>query len=308
MKIAALDLGTNTFLCLIAEVEAGQIKKVYADEVRVVRLGQGVHATRQFHPEALVRARQCLQEYAALISKYNVQKIVAVTTSAARDVTNADELFKIGNELKIPIQVFSGDQEAEFTFSGAFVGQGRSEEPKMVIDIGGGSTEFIFGNRSAASSQIENKISLDIGAVRLTEMFVTKHPITKDEYNLAEQYVRNELSKIVAMRAKDVCYRSVAVAGTPTTLAAVVQGIAFSPEKIDGYFLSHEVLVKWEKLLSEMTVVQRQNLIGMEPKRADVLPMGVLILRLACEVLSFEGFYVSTKGLRYGIAAQAEAW
>ena len=122
MKVAALDLGTNTFLCLIAEVEYGQIKKVYADEVRVVRLGQGVHATRLFHSEALIRARQCLQEYAALILRHDVQRIVAVTTSAARDVTNADELFKIGSELNIPIQIFSGDQEAEFTFKGAFRG------------------------------------------------------------------------------------------------------------------------------------------------------------------------------------------
>ncbi len=122
MKVAALDLGTNTFLCLIAEGSRNGISKVHKDLAQVVRLGQGVDKTGEFHPDALVRARQCLSEFKKEIDKHNVDRILAMATSAARDAKNGQELFRIGEDLGIPIEIIPGEDEARITYQGATAG------------------------------------------------------------------------------------------------------------------------------------------------------------------------------------------
>ena len=144
MRVAALDLGTNSFLCLIADVTNGKIQEI-SDEIEIVRLGEGLSqqkpGEKKFHPEALKRARVALERFSKSIQKHKPEKILAVATSAARDAVNADELQKIAKELSIPLEIITGKREADLTFKGAVTDE-LDFENAMVIDIGGGLQKF----------------------------------------------------------------------------------------------------------------------------------------------------------------------
>jgi exopolyphosphatase/guanosine-5'-triphosphate,3'-diphosphate pyrophosphatase len=304
VRVAALDLGTNTFLLLIAEVGAAQgssesygIQSVLHDEMKVVRLGQDVAKTLSFHPDALTRAKFCLSEYAKTIAKYKPEKILACATSAARDVANKSALIDIAKELGIPLQIISGDREAELTFRGTWK-RTASNGRAMIIDVGGGSTEFILGGNDG----IIARQSLDIGSVRLTERFVSSHPIKANEMESIARKISLEMQRLRPEILNAKVERLIAVAGTPTTLAAIEQGQEFEASRIDGQLLSNKSLHAWVKTLAEMTVEKRQALIGMEPKRADVIVAGTMILAQASDAFDRKDFQVSTRGLRYGIA------
>ena len=349
LRIAGLDLGTNTCLCLIADVEvtrnaskttrgaggdlvtrgaagegpAGEspsssvshvsILKVIRDEVRVVRLGQGVNATRELHPEALARAEETFQEFSAYIKEAKCDKVLAVATSAARDVKNGHLLVELGRKYGIPIEIISGEKEAELTFAGAI-------EPSWsgltaVIDVGGGSTELIIGDKDG----IRARVSADVGSVRLTEACVTSHPISKSELDQIKARVRSALAEakkklVTSLPALQEMIgvgqvtevgraigQVVGVAGTPTTLAAVDRGHAFETDKVHGHVFSRAKLEEWTSKLAAMTVEQRQKLAGMEPKRADVIVAGAVCVTEAMRTLERESLKVSVRGLRYGV-------
>lgn len=294
MKIAALDLGSNTSLLLIAEVENGKVEKIYHDETRVTKMGQGVHANRMLHPEALQRLDQCFGDYAKVIARHGPEKIVAVATSAARDVSNGEELLKLGKKHGIPIHIISGDKEAQLTFRGALCDR-VNMEGIAVIDVGGGSTEIITeinGNPTGTS--------VDVGSVRLTELCVTAHPISLEEQIKVLKYCKlaYEKAPIPKSKFKEV----VAVAGTPTTLAALDQEQDFSEEAVHGYKLKLSTIQLWTDKLARMTVDQREALKGMQPKRADVIVTGSIILAEAMRALNQTEATVSTRGVRFGVA------
>lgn len=300
MRVATLDLGTNTFLCLICDVEDGIIQTVFEDQVRVVRLGQDVNKTRKLHPEALKRAEECFKEFAQLISDHRPDRVMAFATSAARDVQNANELFELGKRFAIPIQVISGEQEAECTFAGTI--DSELTKPVAIVDVGGGSTEFIIGDQEG----IKFRTSLDIGSVRLTERFITEHPVKDIELKNLEQHLTNETSTLSSILDKLPIElkpsKVIAVAGTPTTLATLDMGLPFEGDKVHGYKLSLSAIKVWADKLRLMTIEERQSLAGMEPKRADVIVAGALTLLHSCKVFECEEVEVSIRGLRYGIA------
>lgn len=301
MRVAALDFGTNTFLLLIADVEGGHVRYVHHDEARVVRLGQGVHESRRFHPDALQRADQCLRDFASVIQRANVDKVLACATSAARDVSNGTELSQIADKYGIPIEVISGEREAELTFLGT-VDQGLSR-PSVIVDVGGGSTEYILGDGTG----IKARASLDIGSVRLTESFITRHPIPTAELQRMSDAITDKLSGLEKMLKTIGNVELLAVAGTPTTLAAMDLGIGFDASRIDGAALSLEKLQGWVSQLASMTIEERRQISGMEPQRADVIVAGTMILMRSCEYFQAQKMTVSTKGLRYGIARSLES-
>lgn len=300
MKVAALDLGTNTFLLLVAEVDSGRVTKVLHDEARVVRLGQDVNQTRRFHPDALERAKECLREYSSIIRSYGVECVLGCATSAARDVENREALLKIGAENDIPIKIISGEREAELTFLGTIPDELAT--PVQIIDIGGGSTEFVLGDKRG----IISRISLDIGSVRLTEKFITRHPIPANELEQLRNAVRIELEELDSLYNRAEMSSSeipvIAVAGTATTLATIDQGLPFESERVHGYRLSVKRLDHWIERMAAMTIEERQKLAGMEPKRADVIVTGAMILKQAAEKIGVQDLEVSVRGLRYGIA------
>ncbi len=304
MKVAALDLGTNTFLLLVAEVESGRVVRVYHDEARVVRLGQDVDRSRRFHPEALARAKECLKDYSAIIRSQGVESVLGCATSAARDVENRQDLIQIGADCGIPIEVISGEREAELTFVGSLPDDVAGLV--QVIDIGGGSMEIVLGDKSG----LFTRRSFNIGSVRLTEKFVSRHPIPPHELEKMREFAREELENLGPMYASAQVdppgLRTIAVAGTATTLAAIDQGLAFESERVHGHRLTLEKLESWIERMAAMTVEERQRLAGMEPKRADVIVAGAVILKEAGLKMGARELEVSVRGLRYGIARSME--
>ena len=300
MRVAALDLGTNTFLCLIAEVERGEITRVLRDEARTVRLGEGVDSKRALQPQALARADACLAEYEAMIAQSGVEKTLACATSAARDASNGGELLAIGQRRGIPIRIIGGDREAELTFWGT-VGA-HPAEAVAIIDVGGGSTELIYGGPGGLTSQV----SVDVGSVRLTERALPEHPIAPARLQAARAWAKERFDSPAVRPFLRPSSRAIAVAGTATTLAATDLGRAFDATAVDGHEISLERLKEWTSRLAAMPIERRQELGGMDAKRADVIVGGAICLALACETMGARSIVVSTKGLRYGVAMKHE--
>ena len=301
MRVAALDFGTNTCLLLIADVSKdGVIEKVIHDEAHVVRLGQGVAKTKKFHPEALQRAEHTFREFARVINSSSVERTLACATSASRDVSNKDELINLAAKYKIPVEIISGEEEAELTFRGTI--DDDLAEPVAIIDVGGGSTEYILGDVSG----IQKRMSLDIGSVRLTEKYVTQHPIPHEELEKVRAHIAEELKTLTVEVPKGT--RVIAVAGTPTTLAAMDQGFAFDSKRVQGHSLTNERLKYWLDRLAEMGVMERRAITGMDAKRADVIVVGAMILLMSSEAFGATELDVSVKGLRYGVAKMIAAY
>jgi exopolyphosphatase/guanosine-5'-triphosphate,3'-diphosphate pyrophosphatase len=298
--VAALDLGTNSFLCLVAEGSPQGIHKVISDEVEIVRLGEGVEKNKCFSAAALQRSKKALTRFRSIIDQHQVQQVKALATSAARDVSNSDLLFKLGEELNIPIEVISGDREAQLTFSGAMSGAIQRQGLGLVIDIGGGSTELILGQ---AGGQVLFAQSLDIGGVRLTEKFISRHPIHSSELKTAEQFVSDQVDKHIEQLRNLKTNYAIAVAGTPTALVKAIKG-RFLAEEVEGHYLSLEDLNLWLEKLASRTLSQRVQDLNVDQGRADILPIGVLILKIVIEKMQLPGVFVSTRGVRYGLASE----
>ena len=300
MKIAALDLGSNTFLCLICEVDRknGQqnITKIYSDDVEIVRLGQGLSSSKTFHPDALVRAKKTLTFFRTIISQHKPDHILAMATSAARDAENKEDLFQICRELEIPLEIIPGSEEARITYQGSVSGS-TDEAFRMVIDIGGGSTEFIFGH----GRNLNKGKSFDIGCVRLTEKFIHQQPTPNEQIESCRKFVRNKIIEAQTL-APFAIQEILAVAGTPTTLAAAELG-AFLVEKIDGYKMSKVSLENWLAKFQNASIEEKIKF-GIPEGRADVILVGVIILLETLDVFKIDHICISTRGVRYGVALE----
>jgi exopolyphosphatase/guanosine-5'-triphosphate,3'-diphosphate pyrophosphatase len=297
MRAAAFDLGTNSFLCLVVEKTETGYKEIY-DESRVVRLGQDMYVTGKpiLHKDALERAKNCLYDYKKAAEQLGATKYKAVATSAARDAENAKELLDICEELGIELEIITGKREASLSFIGSFA-PAESNSDTMVVDVGGGSTEFLFseGNETLVES-------LNIGAVRLTEKFISSNPIAQEELEAARAFAREQI-KTLNLNTTPKYLR--AVAGTPTTLAAVMLSLeVFDKDKIDGFVLNKSNLEEYIFKLSKLTLTERLRLPGMQKGREDVIVCGMLILLEVLEHFSLNDYRVSTRGVRYGLAAE----
>lgn len=329
MRIAALDFGSNTFLCLIADIDSQGCIHIVKDLVEVVRLGEGVAQSGQFSTAALSRAQACLQRFAKEIEIQKPDHVTSVATAAARSVSNADTLLKICEETNIPLNIISGDREAELTFSGALSGtKQRSPQiissssqlatpqssalafPQIVIDIGGGSTEIILG----LPQKILFKKSFNIGVVKLKEKYVSQFPLSSEtQANLQREihqtfsekanHLQTEITRCLAENkntSSNASINIIAVAGTPTTLAAAAIG-KFDPNQIDGFVFSRTQLQDWKYRLSALTPEAIEQTFCVPKGRSDVLVVGVMILIGALEALNAQQLQVSTRGLRFGL-------
>lgn len=287
-KLASIDLGTNTCLLLVLDGE-----KVLHDESNVVRLGQGVDQNKKLHPEAMERTFQCLKKYAEIVRRLGVEpsQVMAVGTAQARDAENAKDFFsKIKTEIGFQFQTLSGDAEAKATFVGAAL-PGMDPSKIVVMDIGGGSTEIV---------QSDGGKSLNIGAVRMTERFLKSNPVTDEEFWKCEAAIDEALQEMKSRISSKNTF--VAVAGTAVTLAMIQLGLKdFDRSKIDGFTLTRGDAHRIVEELKWRSVDERKEMVGMEPKRADVILAGALIFWRVMEVLGFEKAVISTRGLRYGV-------
>jgi exopolyphosphatase / guanosine-5'-triphosphate,3'-diphosphate pyrophosphatase len=297
MIIASIDIGTNTILLLVAEVEHGTVTRVLHDEQQIARLGRGVDANRRLRPETMERAAAYLRTYKATAEALGAERIVAVGTSAMRDAANASEFCAyIAAAVGITIEIISGEEEARWTFRGGIQEFTDRASRFSVLDIGGGSTEVIVGDNDAIAS----KQSFDVGCVRMTERFLRSSPPADDEITQARMMIRRMLQPIQAFNVDSTL--GIAVAGTPTTLAALYQRLpTYDRERVTGFMLDRKIIWELFDRLKMMTVEEIAALPQVSEGRADVLLAGVLILMEYLDVTGLGGVLVSDRGLRYGM-------
>lgn len=287
---AGIDIGTNTLLLLIMSKDMDGRVTILHDEHRIARLGEGINQTGSIAQSAIQRARLILEEYAAILPQYHGIQVRAIATSAMRDATNAQVVkAELEQALGFPIEIISGLEEASLTFLGS-----REEFPNpVIIDIGGGSTEIM-----QLKNDEEAFMSLDIGAVRLSDQFIKQLPIEKDTLNQAQSYLREMLDGCSISPDSTI----IATAGTPTTLAAMDLCIDdLSSPNIHGHELSIQKIASMSDRLLSSTLEEILLIPGVHPQRADILPAGTLILRIILEHLQAKSCIVSKKGLRFGI-------
>ncbi|KHE92453.1 MAG: Ppx/GppA family phosphatase [Candidatus Scalindua rubra] len=296
MLKASIDLGTNTCLMLMAEVESGYVNKVLGDYASIIRLGEGVDKTRCLQPDAIERTLTCLDEYKKIISKAGIlpDDVICVATSQARDAENGREFFaKVAIELGFGFRVISGKDEARLSFKGSLL-PGMVPSSHAVVDIGGGSTEFVTANDGR---------SIDLGSVRFTERYLKSDPVTDKEFNICLAEIDNKLEVLMDWRSSIPSdMQMLAVAGTATTLASWHLRLrAFDAAEVEKVQLTSANLLQMVKDLKRMTVKERCGQVGIDPKRADVLLAGAMIMWRTMEKLHFQTCNISSRGLRYGV-------
>ncbi|HCV44448.1 MAG TPA: Ppx/GppA family phosphatase [Bacteroidetes bacterium] len=297
MNVAAIDIGTNTVLLLVAQIDAdGKIIPVVYEQ-RIPRLGNGVDAQKNLQPESIRRVVDVLKEYRATVTRFNLEKVIVAGTSAVRDAHNREDLaLLIKNQVGFDLEVLSGDDEAYWTYRGATSGV-PGVQRATVVDIGGGSTEITIGN----ARTVENKISLNVGSVRLTERFFKHDPPTHTELESAITCVEDELAKAKGFDFEDRTL--IGVAGTATSLAMLDQGCKeFSIDAVTNYHLKLDNVNALFRTLRAMPSVEILNLSSVMQGRNDVIVAGTLILREIMAHYKFTEMIVNERGVRYGLA------
>ena len=297
-RVASIDIGTNTLLLLIADVGQGVLKPLLEIET-VVGLGKGLQKNGILSPEAMNRGYDTLDQYMEHCRRMGVQKIFTIGTSALRDARNSREfLERVKEKLGLSIEIISGEEEAQLSYLAVTKDLQEPEKMILVVDVGGGSTEFILGK----GNQIIQWVSLPLGSVRFTERYLISDPVKDDEWDRMEKAIRRAL--IDLPRSRELPWM-VAVGGTATTLAAVALGLKeFSVETIHHFVLKGEALRNQLSLYRSKTVDERRKIPGLFPNRADVILAGGAILCLAMEQLNCPSVWVSCHGIRYGLLYQ----
>jgi exopolyphosphatase / guanosine-5'-triphosphate,3'-diphosphate pyrophosphatase len=278
-RVGAIDCGTNSIRLLIADNLDGRLHDVHR-EMRIVRLGQGVDATSEFAPDALARTRAALIDYVELLRRYSVSKVRMVATSAARDVANRDAFFAMTSQVLGAVapgavaEVISGAEEAELSFHGAVGELDTAAAPFVVVDLGGGSTEVVLGERDVQAS-----FSADIGCVRLTERCLHSDPPTAVEVAAAREVAREQLGEALRVVPVERARTWVGVAGTMTTLSALAQHMTtYDPAAIHRSKVGFSDLLAVCDELIAMTRQQRAALGPMHEGRVDVIGAGAIIV------------------------------
>lgn len=297
-RVAAIDCGTNSIRLLIADITGGNFKEVVRT-MEIVRLGQGVDQNKSFHPDAIARTLTAVEKFAQLITSKGVEKIRFCATSATRDASNR-QVFTDGVKkiLGVEVEVIPGEQEAALSFVGATKELSQSDGPFLVVDIGGGSTEFVFG-----SEKVDFAKSVNIGCVRMSERHLNSQPPTMAQ--IAEAIIDidmaiTEAAKVVPIsQAKSL----VAVAGTATTVAAA----ALKLEEYDRYLIhlsriSTPSVYQVAAMFQSMTKDQLSALGYMHPGRVDVITAGALVLSRIMAATGASEFIASESDILDGIA------
>ncbi|HET9872346.1 MAG TPA: Ppx/GppA phosphatase family protein [Propionibacteriaceae bacterium] len=301
--VAAVDCGTNSIRLLIAEPGPDSSLVELDRRLEIVRLGQGIDATGEFHPDALERTFAVTEQYAEAIRAANVppDRIHFVATSASRDAGNRDVFFEgISQRLGVEPDVITGDREAHLSFIGALSGVGDVAEPMMVMDIGGGSTELIIGS---SDGTIEFARSLDIGSVRITERFWPDGQPTPEQLGSAARYVDGLLDSSGADFAG--VHTWIGVAGTATTLAGVYLDLdEYDRKQVHRSTIPLPAISDLLARLSSSTVEEIRAIKSMHPQRADVITAGTLIISRIAQRISADELLISESDILDGIALE----
>jgi exopolyphosphatase / guanosine-5'-triphosphate,3'-diphosphate pyrophosphatase len=304
MRVATIDVGTNTVLLLVADRRADGTLRAVEERARITRLGEGVDVSRRFSPQALQRTQTCLDEYACAVRALGVERIAVVGTSAMRDAGGGETLLaRIEASFGVPVQVISGKEEARLTFRGALGGLPISDGSETaVFDIGGGSTEVVVGILHAGHAVLGYSASFDVGSVRLTERHVKSDPPTESEREAIRRTVHEAFAAVPRLPSEKA---PVGIAGTMTTLAAVSLGLSvYDGARVHGHTMTRDELQRVVQELATMPLEARRLVAGMEPKRADVIVAGGLIALALLEHWNAPEVVVSDRGVRWGLAEE----
>lgn len=294
MKIASIDIGTNTILMLIADVDLSGNINVIHEEFAIARLGENTDKTAIICEDAIIRASKILEQYKNICRAHNVDIILPVATSAMREATNKDiAKLKFESILGFPLIIINGETEALLSY----IGTVASDETALLIDIGGGSTEIVSGK----SNSIVWRRSYDVGAVRISERFFqSKHPPKLYDIKSAKDFLL-EIFKGLSLGNTDSC-KIYAVAGTATTIATTIQGFYdYEVSKIDGFELTYSTLQNIYETYLDNSTDDIIHKFKVSPGRAGLIFAGSLILLTIFDILDITKCIISSKGLRYGI-------
>jgi exopolyphosphatase/guanosine-5'-triphosphate,3'-diphosphate pyrophosphatase len=296
MKVAALDFGSNSFLCLIAQLDPSGKIQILSDQVEIVRLGKNLEATGFFCDESIAKAESTIKNFRKEIDRLKPEKILAVATAAARKVQDVSPLTSLATKYQIPLKIISGTEESRLTFAGSTMDYRDLSKDLLVIDIGGGSTELVLGCRGV----IRKAVSTPVGCVNLTEKFSLSSSDRNSQIDV-EFFLNHTLGPaIFAILKESDDFDIVAVAGTPTELARQALG-EFDSEKINGYEITDQFLKENIKLMSGKSS-EELTAIGFNKDRSEIILAGTYILNYLIQSLDKNKLRVSTKGLRYGVA------
>lgn len=297
MRIASIDIGTNSILLLIADIDdKGNIHPIEHQQ-RFPRLGKEIDKKYIISESAFDTVVNVLNEYKNISKQHEVDTIIACATSAVRDSLNKNEFIRhLKKATSIKVEIISGKVEAFLTYKGAFSGVSSIDKQFVVLDIGGGSTEISFMRDNKFLSH-----SLQIGAVRLTERYVLHNPMTRKESQIISSAISTEYLRIKRFDFSN--YILVGVAGTVTTLACLDQNLPeFDIQLVSGYRLSRDSVEYWSNKLISMTSSEIRSLSKTTEGREDILSTGVLILNEFIKHFQIPEIIISERGLRYGLA------
>jgi exopolyphosphatase/guanosine-5'-triphosphate,3'-diphosphate pyrophosphatase len=305
MNSAVVDIGTNSTRLLLAAVRDGQIAEVLERETEITRLGAGVDADGRLSEEAMERVYAVLDEYGKLIERHGADRAVAVLTSAVRDAANGEEFASAVRERwGLEPHVLSGDEEARLTFVGATSERDPSDrEPVLVIDIGGGSTEFVIGT----GGEMEFHVSNQAGVVRQTERHLHTDPPSAEEREALARDARSILADGVPEKWRRAVGHAIAVAGTATSMASIAQELEpYDAEKVEGYVVTAEQCREIRDRLASMTLSERRRVRGLHPDRAPTIVAGTIILLETLALFGLDEFEVSEHDILRGAALALE--
>jgi exopolyphosphatase/guanosine-5'-triphosphate,3'-diphosphate pyrophosphatase len=302
MRVAVIDIGTNSTRLLVAEVEDGRVTELER-RTTVTRLGEGLEATGRLSKTAVARVSDALADYSEAIDRLGADRVVAVATSAMRDAENGPEFRdEILRRFGIEARTISGDEEARLTFLGATAGRDPAAET-LVIDIGGGSTEYVTGHPGADP---DFHVSTRMGSVRHTERHLHSDPPTESELAALADDARSIVESDVPADIRERVDAGIAVAGTATSLAAIDQQLdPYDPDKVHGYRLPRGSCERLVAQLAALTVEERRQVTGLHPDRAPTIVAGAVILLESIRAFGLDEIEVSENDILQGAALVA---
>jgi exopolyphosphatase / guanosine-5'-triphosphate,3'-diphosphate pyrophosphatase len=299
VRVAVVDIGSNSTRLLIARVEPGGSEvEVLVRRSQVTRLGHGVDATGTLDPESVERTWRVLTGYREEIDEHDCEANLAVLTSAVRDASDGAAFAgRVRDELGLDAKVLSGDEEAQLTFLGAMSGRPAAVEPTVVIDIGGGSTEFVVGTGRTAGFHV----STPAGVVRMSERHIHGDPPRGEELQALREDTRAVFLANLPADERAPIRRGIAVAGTATSAASIEMELdPYDPARVHGHELLLATVELLEARLAELTEARRREVVGLHPDRAPTIVAGMILLSEAMNVTGLEQVEVSEHDILYG--------
>jgi exopolyphosphatase/guanosine-5'-triphosphate,3'-diphosphate pyrophosphatase len=301
VRVAVVDMGTNSTRLLVADVDDGHVEEIERRST-VTRLGRGVDTTQQLATEAIDEVANAVGEYIGIYEPLEPDAVSVLATSAVRDAANSGAFIaELRERFALNARILTGDEEARLTYLGAASGRPPADGT-LVIDIGGGSTEIVVGS----GREVTYHASLQVGTVRHTERHIRNDPPTAAELDaLAEDVRKLIFAELAAAEFFDIGI-GIAVAGTPTSLAAIEQELdPYDPETVHGYVLTLDGIQRMCSMLSGKTLEQRLQVTGLHPGRAPTIVAGVVILIQVMRAFGLQRIEVSEHDILHGAALEA---